>query len=85
MSGQLWAVNSLGGYMYSDKLSDYMRTEVLPAVKMRQFCDAKDGMGGYGKGDTFHWNVYSKIASSGTTLNETNVMPESNVTIFERA
>ena len=42
MAGQLWAVNSLGGYQYSLELSDILRTAVQPLVKFRQFCDAKD-------------------------------------------
>ncbi|MGH8605366.1 MAG: hypothetical protein ACREXR_22025, partial [Gammaproteobacteria bacterium] len=35
------------------------------------------------KGDTFHWNVYSDIATQGTTLVETTTMPESNFTIAQ--
>ena len=48
----------------------------------KQFCDAKDAtMQGLGKGDTFHWNIYSDVATQGTVLPETNVMPETNFTI----
>lgn len=80
--GQLWAINSRGGYMYSDNLSRELRTTLQPAVKFRQFCDAKDAVHqGLGKGDTFHWNVYSDVATQGTVLNETQVMPETNFTI----
>ena len=32
MAGQLWAVNSSGGYMYSDNLSRDLRMEVQPVV-----------------------------------------------------
>jgi len=42
MAGQLWAINSLGGYMYSLELSDIMRTALQPLSKFRQFADAKD-------------------------------------------
>lgn len=42
MAGQLWSVNSLGGYTYSLELSDTIRTAVQPLVKFRQFADAKD-------------------------------------------
>jgi N4-gp56 family major capsid protein len=49
-----------------------------------QFCDAKDAaMQGLGKGDTFHWNVFSDVETAGTTLNETTVMPETNFTISQ--
>jgi N4-gp56 family major capsid protein len=51
---------------------------------MRQFCDVKDAsQGGKSKGDIFHWNVYSNIATQGTTIIETNTMPESNFTITQ--
>jgi len=82
MSGQIWAVNSRGGYMYSDNLTTEMRTKLQPTLKFRQFCDAKDAsMQGLGKGDTFHWNIYSNVETQGTTLTETSVMPETNFTI----
>lgn len=35
MAGQLWLTNTLGGYMYSDELSDVLRTHVQPLVKFR--------------------------------------------------
>jgi len=84
MSGQLWAVSSLGGYMYALNLSKKLRMAVQPLVKFRQFCDVKDAsQQGKSKGDTYHWNVYSDIATQGTTLAETNTMPESNFTITQ--
>ena len=84
MSGQLWAINSRGGYMYSDNLSTELRTQLQPTLKFRQFCDAKDAvMQGLGKGDTFHWNVYSDVATQGTTLDEVDTMPETNFTITQ--
>ncbi len=36
-----------------------------------------------GKGDTFHWNVYSDVATQGGTLVETTTMPETNYTITQ--
>ena len=84
MAGQIWVTNSLGGYMYSDNLSKVLRHAVQPLCKFRQFADVKDAaVQGKGKGDTFHWNVYSDIAAQGTTLTETSVMPESNFTITQ--
>ena len=82
--GQLWSVNSLGGYMSARKLSKKLRYSLFNVVKFRQFCDVKDAsQQGKGKGDTFHWNVYSKVATAGTTLTETNTMPETNFTITQ--
>lgn len=51
---------------------------------IRQFADVKDAaIQGKGKGDTFHWNIYSDVATQGTTLVETTVMPETNYTITQ--
>jgi N4-gp56 family major capsid protein len=70
--------------MYSDELSDTLRTALQPMVRFRQHCDAKDAMNkGKNKGDTYNWNVYSNIATQGSTLTETEVMPESNYTITQ--
>ncbi len=82
MAGQLWAVNERGGYMYSDELSNTLRTALQPVVKFRQFCDAKDAMDkGLGKGDAFQWNIYSDVVDGGTELAEQQTMPETNFTI----
>lgn len=84
MAGQLWVTDSLGGYMYSDKLSKELRYAVQPLVKFRQFADVQDAAAqGKGEGDTFHWNVYSDVATQGTTLVETSTMPETNFTISQ--
>lgn len=82
MSGQLWAVNSLGGYTYNDNLSDEFREAVQPAVKFRQFCDVKDAAG-KNVGEAFHWNVYLNVGTQGGTLVETNTMPETNIRIVQ--
>jgi N4-gp56 family major capsid protein len=74
----------LGGYMFSMNLSKELRTAVQPLTKFRQFADVKDAaMQGKSKGDTFHWNVYSDVATAGTTLVETSTMPETNFTITQ--
>lgn len=84
MAGQIWVTNSLGGYMYSDNLSKVLRMAVQPLVKFRQFADVKDAaIQGKGKGQEFHWNVYSDVATQGTTLTETSTMPETNYTIMQ--
>lgn len=84
MAGQVWVTDSEGGYMYSDELSEVLRTAVQPLVKFRQFCDAKDATAkGLNKGELFSWNVYSDVATQGTTLVETNTMPETQFTITQ--
>ena len=82
MSGQVWGVDALGGYMYSDQLSDYLRMELQPLSRFRQFCDIKEGKG-ESKGEKFNWNVYSDVAVDGAALNETSAMPETNYDITQ--
>lgn len=53
--GQVWAVDSLGGYAHADNLSKLFREAVQPECKFRQFADVKDAtQQGMRKGDTFH-------------------------------
>lgn len=84
MAGQVWAVNSLGGYMYSRQLSNILRMAVQPLVKFRQFADVRDAsQQGKKKGDIFTWDVFSDVATPGGVLTETNTMPETNFTITQ--
>ena len=81
-AGQLWV--NLNGYFWSANLSKVLRNAVQPMCKYRQFADVKDAaVQGKGKGDAFHWNVYSDISTQGTTLVETTVMPESHFTVTQ--
>jgi N4-gp56 family major capsid protein len=84
MTGQVWVTASLGGYMFSETLSDVLRFALQPLVKFRQFADIKDAaVQGKQAGDTFHWNVYSDVATAGTVLAETSTLPETNFTITQ--
>jgi N4-gp56 family major capsid protein len=84
MSGQLWSVNSLGGFFYSLNLSNELREALQPMARFRQFCDVKDAsMQGKQKGQTFTWDVVQNVATPGGTLVETNTMPETNFTIVQ--
>lgn len=84
MAGQVWAVNSLGGFMYSRQLSNVLRMAVQPLVKFRQFADVRDAsQQGKKKGDIFTWDVFSDVAQAGGVLAETNTMPETNFTIVQ--
>jgi N4-gp56 family major capsid protein len=84
MAGQVWGTAADGGYMYSDQLSRELRITVRPTVKFRQFCDVKDGTHqGLHKGDTFNWNKYSKVATSGAKLVEGTAIAETKFTITQ--
>lgn len=84
MAGQVWLTNSLGGYMWSPNLSKVLRMAVQPLTKFRQFADIKDAaVQGKGMGDAYHWNVYSDVATQGTTLTEGTAMPTTNFVITQ--
>ena len=82
MAGQVWHTNNLGGFQYSDELSDYLRTALQPMSRFRQFCDVKEAKG-KSKGDLFNWNVYSDVATQGAAVQETDATPETNFTITQ--
>lgn len=77
MAGQVWGVERLGGYMYSDQLSQYLRKEVQPMMRFRQFCSAKEAFT-YGRGDMFHWDIFTNVATQGGALQEGQALPETN-------
>lgn len=84
MAGQIWSVAAEGGFLYSDELSDYLRMQVQPLTKFRQFCDAEDGtQKGLGRGEIFNWDIISNPARQGRRLAEDQSMPETNVTISQ--
>lgn len=84
MPGQLWAVNSLGGFLYSGDLTSELRTVVQPQWRFRQFCDVRDKEArGKHKGEKWEWDVVFNVASQGGTLVETNTMPETNFKILQ--
>jgi N4-gp56 family major capsid protein len=85
-NGQVWAVPEEGGYLYSDELSDTLRSEVQPLTKFRQLADAKDGTKkGLNRGDAFSWDVYSKVGRQGRRLAENQTMPETGFTVAKKS
>lgn len=82
MAGQVWVTNTLGGYMSSKNLSKELRFQTRPLVKFRQFAGIEPAVG-KNAGETFTWNVYSKVATAGGTLTETSTMPQTNFNITQ--
>jgi len=78
--GQLWVTSSLGGYLGNRKLSRTIRNAAQPLMKFRQFCNIKEALG-KNKNDLVFFDKISNVATAGGTLNETNTMPETQVTI----
>jgi N4-gp56 family major capsid protein len=84
MAGQVWLTNSLGGFMWSPQLSNVLRYAVQPLCKFRQFADVKDAaVQAKNVGDAFHWNIYSDVATAGTTLTEGTAIPQTNFVITQ--
>ena len=77
---QVYAVNTLGGFMSVPYLSDQIRHRSQPIFKFRQFIDAKEAVG-LKRGNTFNFDKISNIQTQGGTLVETSTIPESNYTI----
>jgi len=80
--GQLWATNSLGGYLSAKNLDKKLRTANQPLAKFRQFSEVQNAIGKH-VGQTFTWDIISNVATQGGTLVETNTMPETNFTITQ--
>jgi len=79
-AGQLWVADEIGGYMYSDNLSDKLRILVQARCRYRQFCELPEPtMSGTGKGAMFHWNVYGDVETQGRALLETERMPSTRL------
>lgn len=84
MAGQLWAVNSLGGYYYSLNLSKELRMGVQATSKFRQFADVKDAFGKVTRaGQTFTWDVVPMMGRGDRSLTETNTIPQGNHTVVQ--
>lgn len=84
MAGQLWATNSLGGLLFSQQLSDELRTSLLPTWQFRQFAQVKDATAqGLRHGQTYTWDIIGTLSRASRALTETNTIPESNFTIAQ--
>lgn len=80
MGQQLWATDSLGGYLANDVLSKQIRHAAQPLMKFRQFVDAESGIG-KSRGDTLNFNKISNISTAGGTISETSTIPKRNFVI----
>jgi len=80
MAGIVWTGNE--GYLSAKNLDKEIRHALRPECKFRQFAAVKNAVG-KNAGQTFHWNVYSKVATKGTVLVETNTMPQTNFTVTQ--
>ncbi len=83
-AGQLWSVNSLGGFYYSLNLSKELRMGVQAMCKFRQFCDIRDAWSETSRsGQTFTWDVVPMMTRGNRLLTETNTIPQGGHTIIQ--
>jgi N4-gp56 family major capsid protein len=82
MGQQIWATDSLGGYLSNDILSRQIRHSAQPLMKFRQFVDA-EAAAGKNRGEKVLFNKISNIATAGGTISETSTIPKSNYTITQ--
>ena len=84
MAGQLFSVNSLGGYLASFNLSKELRMGVQATSKFRQFADVKDAFGKVQKaGQTFTWDAVPMMTRASRALTETNTIGQGNMTVLQ--
>jgi hypothetical protein len=84
MAGQVWAVNSLGGFYYSLNLSKELRMGVQATSKFRQFCDVRDAWGKVTRsGQTFSWDTVPMMTRASRALLETNTIGQGQHTIIQ--
>lgn len=82
MPAMLWEED--GSVLYSEELSDVLRTAVQPLTKFRQFCDMKDATNkGLHRGDAFAWDVFEDVSTQGRELDENQPMPETNFSMYQ--
>jgi len=82
--GQLWAVNSLGGFYYSLNLSKELRQGVKATSKFVQFCDIKDAWSKVTRaGQTFTWDTVPMMGRANRALTETATIPQGQHTVLQ--
>lgn len=77
----VWMTGSLGGFLYSPKLSREMREQASPMYVFRQFVDIKEDFG-KNSGDTIEFDKQLRIDTRGGTLTETATMPKNRIKFF---
>jgi N4-gp56 family major capsid protein len=80
MPGQLWATNSVGGFLANTVLDQFLHYSAQPLVRFRQFTEVKKALGKHA-GTTFNWDKIANVSTIGGSLIETNTMHKAEQTI----
>ena len=82
MGQQIFATNSLGGFLTNNQLSAQVRYKAQTMQKFRQFCDIMSEAG-TNRGSKVFFDKISNISTGGGTLVETDTIPKRNYTILQ--
>lgn len=82
-AGQLFSLNTQGGYYYSNQLSNDLRMKTQPMTKFRQFCDGPADAFGLHRGQTYTWDIVNDTVNAGGVISETNTIPQTNYTLTQ--
>tara|TARA_Y100000310_G_C20651382_1_gene799626 strand:+ start:759 stop:1688 length:930 start_codon:yes stop_codon:yes gene_type:complete len=82
MGQQIFATNSLGGFLTNDVLSKKIRHAAQPLMKFRQFVDIEPAAG-KSRGSQVFFDKISNISTAGGTLIETDTIPKRQHTITQ--
>lgn len=82
MGQQLFATNSLGGFLTNNQLSAQVRYKAQTLQKFRQFVDI-EAAAGTNRGNKVFFDKISNISTAGGTLTETDTIPKRNYTITQ--
>ena len=82
MGQQLFATNSLGGFLTNNTLSKQLRFRTQTMQRFRQFCD-DESYAGKNRGNKVFFDKISNISTAGGTLIETETIPKRNFTITQ--
>ncbi len=83
MTGMFFSPSEEGGFMYSDELSDALRTYLQPTCKFRQFSEPREADKPLHKGERFSWNIYGDSSNSASELGEREPIPETDFVITQ--
>jgi len=82
MGQQLFATNSLGGFLTNNVLSKQVRHAAQPLQMLRQFAQP-EAASGKNRGNIVYFDKISNISTAGGTLVETATIPNRNYTITQ--
>jgi N4-gp56 family major capsid protein len=80
LPGQQFSTSTLGGYLAQPYLTQRLRAVAQPQFRFRQFVDTKEAIG-KNRGDTWLFDKRGNVSTQGTTLAETNTVPQTSFVV----